>query len=203
MTPYHLPITNFDLPMPDLPLLPFKTPRAFAAWLKRNHARSPGLWLKLAKQGAHPSISYAEALEEALCWGWIDGQKKAFDDAWWLQKFTPRGPRSIWSQINRDKALALSAAGRMQPPGLAAIAAAQKSGRWEAAYAGQRTAALPADFQAELDRRPHAKAFYATLNSVNRYAITFRLGSAKKPETRARRTQQFLEMLEKGEKLIP
>jgi len=187
----------------ELPTLPFKTQRAFAAWLKKNHAASTGLWLKLAKKGTAASITYAEALEEALCYGWIDGQKKPFDAEWWLQKFTPRGPRSIWSQINRDKVLALQAAGRLQPAGLAAIEAAQKNGRWEAAYEGQRTAELPADFQAELDRRPQAKAFYATLNSANRYAIKFRLQNAKKPETRARRLQQFLEMLEKGEKLHP
>ena len=187
----------------ELPILPFKTQRAFGAWLKKNHAASSGLWLKIAKAGAYPSITYAEALEEALCYGWIDGQKKSFDAEWWLQKFTPRGPRSIWSQINRDKVLALIAAGRVQPAGLAAIEAAKKNGRWDAAYAGQRTAELPADFQAELDRRPQAKAFYATLNSANRFAIMFRLQSAKKPETRARRMQQFLEMLEKGEKLYP
>lgn len=189
--------------MPDLPILPFRTPRAFAAWLKKNHAAAPGLWLKLAKGGAHPSITYAQALDEALCYGWIDGQKKPFDDAWWLQKFTPRGPRSIWSQINRDKVLVLSASGRIQPAGLAAIEAAKKNGRWEAAYASQSTAELPADFQAELDRRPRAKAFYASLYSANRYAIKFRLHNAKKPETRARRMQQFLALLEKGEKLIP
>ena len=186
-----------------LPLLPFETPRAFGAWLKKNHASAPGLWLKFAKQGAHPSLTYAEALDEALCWGWIDGQKQSFDPDWWLQKFTPRRPRSQWSQINRAKALALIAAGRLQPAGLAAIEAAQQDGRWEAAYPGQRTATLPADFQAELDRRPQAKAFYATLNSVNRYAFAYRLGSAKKAATRARRFQQFLELLEKGEKLIP
>jgi uncharacterized protein YdeI (YjbR/CyaY-like superfamily) len=189
--------------MPDLPLLPFKTQRAFGSWLKKNHAQSPGLWLKLAKKGANPSVTYAQALEEALCYGWIDGQKNPFDEHWWLQKFTPRGPRSIWSKINRDKALALIAAGLMQPAGLAAIEAAKKNGRWEAAYDSQRTAALPDDFQAELDRRPKAKAFYATLNSVNRYAIIFRLSSAKKPETRARRMQQFIDMLENGEKLYP
>jgi len=187
----------------ELPILPFKTQRAFGAWLKKNHSEAPGLWLKLAKAGRGPSVSYAEALEEALCYGWIDGQKKAFDDDWWLQKFTPRGPRSIWSKVNRDKALALVSSGRMQPAGLAAIEAAKKNGRWDAAYDSQRTASLPADFQAELDRRPKAKAFYATLDSANRYAIHFRLHNAKKPETRARRMQQFLEMLEKGEKLHP
>jgi uncharacterized protein YdeI (YjbR/CyaY-like superfamily) len=187
----------------ELPILPFKTQRAFSAWLKKNHNRAPGVWLKIAKQGAHPSVSYAQALEEALCYGWIDGQKKGFDEAWWLQKFTPRGPRSLWSKINREKAQALLAAGRLQPAGLAAIEAAKKNGRWEAAYESQRTAELPADFQAELDKRPKASAFYATLNSANRYAIHFRLHNAKKPETRARRMQQFLDMLERGEKFFP
>src|SRR5437867_2437546 len=111
--------------MPDLPILPFKTQRAFGAWLKKNHAQAPGVWLKLAKKGASPSVTYPEALEEALCYGWIDGQKRPFDDAWWLQKFTPRGPRSIWSKINRDKAQALIAAGRLQPAGLAAVESAK------------------------------------------------------------------------------
>ena len=188
---------------PELPILPFKTQRAFGAWLKKNHATAPGLWLKIAKAGAHPTVTYGQALDEALCCGWIDGQKKPFDDEWWLQKFTPRGPRSIWSQINRDKVLALLAAGRLLPAGLAAIEAAKKNGRWEAAYESQRTAEPPADFQAELDRHPQAKAFYATLNSVNRYAIKFRLQSAKKPATRDRRMAHYLELLEKGEKLIP
>jgi uncharacterized protein YdeI (YjbR/CyaY-like superfamily) len=187
----------------DLPILPFKNQKVFGASLKKNHTQSAGVWLKLAKQGSSPSVTYAEALEEALCYGWIDGQKKGFDDGWWLQKFTQRGPRSIWSKINRDKALALISAGRVQPAGLAAIEAAKKNGRWEAAYDSQRTASLPADFQAELDQRPKAKAFYATLNSANRYAIHFRLHNAKKPETRARRMQQYLEMLEKGEKFFP
>src|SRR5438552_1332314 len=124
----------------ELPIQSVKTQSAFAAWLKKNHAAAPGLWLKIAKGGAAPSITYAQALDEALCYGWIDGQKKPFDSEWWLQKFTPRGPRSIWSQVNRDKVLALTAAGRVQPAGLAAIAAAKKNGRWEAAYESQRTA---------------------------------------------------------------
>src|SRR5690242_12050749 len=128
----------------DLPILPFKTQRAFGAWLKKNHAQSPGVWLKLAKQGSRASLTYAQALEEALCYGWIDGQKKAFDDEWWLQKFTPRGPRSLWSKINREKAQALLSAGRMQPAGLAAIETARQNGRWETAYESQRTASLPA-----------------------------------------------------------
>jgi uncharacterized protein YdeI (YjbR/CyaY-like superfamily) len=187
----------------ELPTLPFKNQRAFAAWLKKNHARAPGLWLKLAKKGFRPSVTYAEAVEEALCYGWIDGQGKRFDDAWWLQKFTPRTARSIWSKINRDKAQELIRAGRVQPAGLAAIEAAKQNGRWDAAYDSQRTASVPADFQAELDSHPKAQAFFATFNSANRYAITFRLQNAKKAETRARRIEQFIDMLEKGEKLHP
>lgn len=187
----------------DLPTLGFKTQRAWAAWLKKNHAQSAGLWLKIGKKGAGPSVTYAEALEEALCYGWIDGQKKPLDDAAWLQKFTPRGARSPWSRINRDKAEALIAAGRMQPAGLAAVEAARQNGRWAAAYDSQRTAVAPADFLAELERRPRAKAFYLTLNSANRYAIAYRLQDAKKPETRARRLQQFIDMLDRGEKLYP
>src|SRR5215831_20660177 len=136
--------------MTDLPTLSFKDPKAWAAWLKKNHAKAPGLWLKLAKKTDKPALTYAQALDEALCWGWIDGQKKPFDEAWWLQKFTPRGPRSVWSKINRDKAQALTAAGRMQPAGLAAVEAAKKNGRWEAAYESQRTAGVPADLQAAL-----------------------------------------------------
>jgi len=188
--------------MPELPILPFETEKAWAAWLKRNHATSPGLWLKLDKK-TPGALRYAQALDEALCWGWIDGQKRAFDERWWLQKFTPRGPRSLWSRLNRDKAQALIAAGRMQPAGLAAIEAAQHNGQWQRAYDSARTAALPDDLAAALEQHPRAKAFYATLNSANRYALTFRLQNAKKPETRARRLSQFIEMLEKGEKLHP
>ena len=189
--------------MPDLPILPFKDAAAWAKWLKQNHAKAAGLWLKLAKKSDKPALTYAQALDEALCWGWIDGQKKSFDEAWWLQKFTPRGPRSVWSKINRDKVQALITAERMQPAGLAAIEAARANGQWAAAYDSQRTAMLPEDLQAELDRHPQAKAFFATLNSANRYAITYRLQNAKKPETRARRLAQFIAMLEKGEKLHP
>ncbi len=189
--------------MADLPILAFKNQAAWAAWLKKNHTQAPGLWLKIGKKNGSPSVTYAEAVEEALCYGWIDGQKKPFDDAWWLQKFSPRGPRSPWSKINRDKAEALILAGRVQPAGLRAIEAARQNGRWDAAYASQRSAVAPADFLAELDRHPRAKAFYATLNSANRYALTYRVEDAKKPETRARRIQQFIAMLEKGEKLHP
>ena len=187
---------------PDQPVMQFKTKKAWAAWLEKNHATSPGVWLKLAKKGSGmPTVSYPEALEVALCYGWIDGQKAGFDDSFWLQKFTPRGPRSIWSKINRDKAEALIASGEMKPAGLAAIERAKEKGQWDAAYDSQSRAEVPDDLQAALDRSPEAKAFFATLNSVNRYAILFRIHNAKKPETRARRIQQFVAMLERHEKI--
>jgi uncharacterized protein YdeI (YjbR/CyaY-like superfamily) len=187
----------------EQPILSFKNQRAWAAWLKTNHTTAPGVWLKFAKKGAGPSLTYAQAVEEALCYGWIDGQAKSLDGTAWLQRFTPRRARSPWSKINREKAEALLDAGRVQPAGLAAIEAARQDGRWDAAYDSPRTATVPEDFLAELDRRPQAKAFFASLNSANRYAITYRLQNAKKPETRARRMQQFLEMLERGEKFHP
>lgn len=186
----------------DLPMVPFKDEKSWSAWLEKNHASSPGVWLKLAKKGSGiQSVSYPEALEAALCYGWIDGQKKPFDESWWLQKFTPRGPKSLWSKINREKAEALIQSGEMQPAGLKAIELAKKDGRWESAYASQSKAEVPSDFQAELDRNPKAKAFFATLESYNRYAILFRIHTAKKTETRAKRIQQFIGMLERGEKV--
>ncbi len=186
----------------DLPVLPFKDKKAWSAWLAKNHAKSPGVWLKLAKKDSHvQSVTYPEALEAALCYGWIDGQKQAHDESFWLQKFTPRGPRSIWSKINREKAEALIASGEMKPSGLAAIERAKENGQWEKAYESQSRASVPDDLQAALDRNPKAKAFFATLNSVNRYAIVFRIHNAKKPETRARRIQQFVAMLERHEKI--
>jgi uncharacterized protein YdeI (YjbR/CyaY-like superfamily) len=186
----------------ELPIKLFKTPAAWSAWLARHHARSPGLWLRLAKLNSGlTSVTYPQALDAALCYGWIDGQKKRYDEQSWLQKFTPRGPRSLWSQINRDKANALIASGRMQPAGLAAIQRAQQNGQWEAAYAGQKTMTVPDDLLAALAARPAAQAFFATLNSTNRYAILFRLQTAKKPETRARRLAQFIDLLEKQETL--
>lgn len=186
----------------ELPIQLFKTPAAWSAWLAKNHAKSPGLWLRLAKLNSGlASVTYPQALDAALCYGWIDGQKKRYDEQSWLQKFTPRGPRSLWSQINRDKANALIASGHMQPAGLAAIERAKQNGQWEAAYAGQKTMTVPDDLLAALEARPAAKAFFATLNSTNRYAILFRLQTAKKPETRARRLAQFIEMLEKQETL--
>jgi len=188
----------------DLPILSFASKKKWADWLARQHDKSSGVWLKLAKKGSEiPSVTYDEALEVALCYGWIDGQKKGFDDKYWLQKFTPRGARSIWSKINTQKAEKLIKSGEMKPAGLQAIEAAKQDGRWDAAYESQKTISVPDDFQAALDKNPKAKAFFVTLNSVNRYAILFRIHNAKKAETRAKRIQQFVGMLEKGEKLHP
>lgn len=186
----------------DLPILLFAAPADLEEWLEANAATSPGLWLKIAKKGApEPSVTYAEALELALCFGWIDSQKRGFDDTHFLQRFTPRRPRGRWSKINREKAEALEAAGALRPAGAAEVAAAKADGRWEAAYEGQRTAAVPEDLQRELDADPVAAAAFADLDSANRYAITYRLAEAKKPETRERRLRKFLAMLERGEKL--
>jgi uncharacterized protein YdeI (YjbR/CyaY-like superfamily) len=185
----------------EMPTLSFATARAFEAWLAKHHGSSKGLWLKLGKKGGPPSVTYQEALDVALCHGWIDGQKKALDEQWWLQKFVPRGPRSIWSRINTGKAEALIAAGKMKPAGLAAIEAARKDGRWAAAYDSPRTSAIPEDFQAALDRSSRAKKMWATLNAANRYAVLFRIQTAKKPETRARRIADLTAMLARGEKL--
>jgi uncharacterized protein YdeI (YjbR/CyaY-like superfamily) len=187
-----------------LPIKGFRDEAAFAAWLSRNHATSTGLWLKIAKTGNRTStLTYAQALEIALCQGWIDGQKAPLDAAWYLQRFTPRGARSKWSRLNCEKAQKLIAARRMQPAGLAAIEAAQRDGRWERAYEPQSRAEIPADLKAELDARPTAAAFFASLDRHNRYAILYRLGSVKKPQTRSRRLRQFVDMLERKEKIYP
>ena len=148
-------------------------------------------------------MTYDEALDVALCHGWIDGQKKGFDDKYWLQKFTPRGAKSIWSKINTLKAEKLIASGEMKPAGLKAIELAKQDGRWEAAYDSQKKISIPDDFESALNKNKKAKSFFATLNSVNRYAILFRIQTAKKAETRTKRIQQFVEMLERNEKLYP
>jgi uncharacterized protein YdeI (YjbR/CyaY-like superfamily) len=186
----------------DLPVLAFADQAAFADWLAREHASSPGLWLKIAKKGAPaPSCGYAEAVEVALRFGWIDGQKRGLDEHHWLQRFTPRRPRSPWSQINREKAEALIAAGAMAPAGLAEVERARADGRWERAYAGQRTAQVAPDLRAALDAEPAAAAFFDQLDAANRYAIVWRVEEAKRPETRARRIEKFVRMLAAGEKL--
>jgi uncharacterized protein YdeI (YjbR/CyaY-like superfamily) len=186
----------------DLPILLFASPAELEAWLDDNHADAQGVWLKIAKKGSGvASVTYAEALELALCFGWIDSQKRGFDERHFLQRFTPRRPRGKWSQINREKAEGLIAAGAMRPAGLAEVEAAKADGRWEAAYAGQRTAEVPADLQRELDGNEAARTFFAALDSANRYAILYRLEEAKRPETRERRLRKFVGMLERGEKI--
>lgn len=183
-------------PAPSL----FRNAKAFETWLKKHHASSDGLWLQIAKRGAdEPSVTYAEAVEIALCWGWIDGQKKGLDDQHFLQRFTPRRARSVWSKVNVEKVAALIAAGRMQAPGLAQVDAAKADGRWARAYDGARTSVVPDDLQAALDAQPPAKAFFATLNASNRYAVLWRIQTAVKPETRARRIEQLVDMLARGE----
>ena len=186
----------------NIPVRLFKSWEDWTRWLDKNHAKSAGVWMQIAKNtGDLKSVSYAEALEIALCYGWIDGQKRSYDDSSWLQKFTPRGPRSIWSKINKAKAEKLIKSGQMKPAGLAAIERAKQTGQWDAAYDSHSTATVPDDFQAALNQNPKAKAFFATLDSTNRYAMLFRLQTAKKPETRARRIEQFIHMLEKHEKI--
>jgi uncharacterized protein YdeI (YjbR/CyaY-like superfamily) len=165
----------------------FRNAKAFETWLKKHHASCDGLWLQIAKKGAdEPSVTYAEAVEVALCWGWIDGQKKGLDDQHFLQRFTPRRARSIWSKINVDKVAAL-------------IEAAKADGRWAQAYDGAKTATTPDDLQAALDANPDAKKFFATVNASNRYAVLWRVQTAVKPETRARRIAQLVDMLARGE----
>ena len=186
-------------PSPIEPTL-FRNAKAFEAWLKKHHATSEGLWLQIAKKGADtPSVTYPEAVEIALCWGWIDGQKKGLDDQHFLQRFTPRRARSIWSKINVAKVAALVEAGRMQAAGQAQVDLAKADGRWELAYDGARTSTVPDDLRAALDASPKAKAFFATINATNRYAVLWRVHTAVKPETRARRIEQLVDMLARGE----
>ena len=181
-------------------MLAFESDAHWEAWLEEHHATSDGVWVKIAKKASGiPTVAYPEVLDTALCFGWIDGQRKALDGEWFLQRFTPRRARSRWSQVNRNKVAALTKAGRMRPAGLAEVERAKADGRWDAAYASVRTMEVPDDLQRELDARPDAAAFFATLNSQNRYSILYRLHDAKRPETRARRLAKFVAMLEAGE----
>jgi len=190
------------MPSEDLPILPFASAAAWEAWLEAEHATAAGVWLRIAKKRSGiPTVTYAEALDAALCVGWIDGQRRAFDATWFVQRFTPRKRGSRWSKINTEHALRLIAAGRMRPAGLAQVEAARADGRWDAAYAGQASATVPDDLRAALDRNPDAAAFFATLRGANRYAILYRVQDAKRPETRARRIDRFVAMLARGETL--
>jgi uncharacterized protein YdeI (YjbR/CyaY-like superfamily) len=182
----------------------FPHQNAWIAWLAANHATSAGVWLRLAKKGSPiQSLSYAEALEAALCYGWIDAQKKGESEHAWLQRFTPRRRKSIWSKVNREKSTALIEAGRMQSAGLQQVERAKQDGRWDAAYDSPGNAEVPDDLQAALDRNARANAFFRTLDRANRYAILWRIQTAKKAETRARRVRQFVEMLDRHEKIHP
>ena len=182
--------------------LQFADQRAFEAWLRTHQADSDGVWLLLAKAGAPArTVTYAEAVEVALCHGWIDGQKKSRDDSHFLQRFTPRRARSPWSKINRTKVEALVASGRMQPAGQAEIDRAKADGHWDTAYDGARTSTVPADLQAALQAQPGANAFFATLDAANRYAVLWRVQTASKPATRARRIEKLVAMLARGEKI--
>ena len=182
----------------------FRTAAAFQTWLAKNHSASPGLWIRFAKKASGvKSITYPEALDIALCFGWIDGLRKREDDTYFLQRFTPRTKRSIWSKINRGKVATLTESGRMHAAGLAEVERAKADGRWESAYDSVKNATVPDDLQQFLEKHPRAKKFFESLSSQNRYAILFRLGTAKRPETRAKRFAQFTEMLKKGETLHP
>jgi uncharacterized protein YdeI (YjbR/CyaY-like superfamily) len=188
----------------DLPQLPFSSREAWAAWLEEHHGDQDGVWMKLAKKSSGvESVSYADAVEVALCYGWIDGQADSFDDDHWLQRFTPRTPRSKWSRINREKAMQLIETGAMKPAGLREIERAKADGRWAAAYEPPSTAAIPDDLQGELAKSDRAREFFATLDSRNRYAILHRIQDAKRPETRARRIAKYVAMLNEGKKIYP
>lgn len=188
--------------MPEQPIIAFATAAKFRQWLTRHHADHPGIWIQITKKASGiPTVTYAEALDEALCLGWIDGQKKASDEKTFLQKFTRRGKRSFWSKINVGHVARLEKEGRMKPAGLAAVDAAKADGRWEAAYHSFSTAEMPEDFLNALAQEPKAKAFYETLNKTQRYGFYFRINTAKKTETRRKRIADFEAMLKRGEKL--
>src|SRR5215475_6195950 len=183
-----------ELDVGGQPVIGFATVAECESWFERHHADHRGFWLKIGKAGGPRSVTYAEALQIALCFGWIDGQKRGLDDQHWLQRFTPRGSRGKWSQINRDKAESLIASGAMRPAGLREVERARADGRWAAAYESQGNATVPADLAEALAADPEAAAFFATLSSVNRYAILYRVHDAKRPETRARRIETFVAM---------
>jgi uncharacterized protein YdeI (YjbR/CyaY-like superfamily) len=188
----------------DLPILLFDNQQGLEAWLKLNHTDSNGIWIKIAKKGSDcTSIDYAGAVESALCYGWIDSQAASLDEQYYLQKFSPRKPRSKWSKLNTQKAEALIASGRMQPSGYRQVELAKADGRWEAAYDPQSQISIPLDFQNALDGNLKAMEFFSTLNSQNRNAILHRLQDAKNPETRSTRIKKFIGMLENNKKIYP
>lgn len=187
-----------------LPIELFASQDAWEHWLDTYHERLHGIWVKISKKASETTtVTYSEALDVALCYGWIDGQKKSYDQDMWLQKFTPRRPNSGWSKVNVDKVTQLVASGKMKPSGMKEVSAAKEDGRWDAAYESQRNFTVPEDFQHELEKTPQAKAFFETLNRQNRYAIYYRIQTAKKPETRKARVDKFIEMLANNQKLHP
>jgi uncharacterized protein YdeI (YjbR/CyaY-like superfamily) len=189
---------------PELPIMPFASREAWEAWLEEEHATSDGLWLKIAKKGSGiETVTFAEALDAALCYGWIDSQRGGFDERFFLQRFTPRKPRSEWSQVNREKVAKLMEAGRMRPAGLREVERAKADSRWNAAYEPQSAATVPEDLRLELEKNEGAREFFETLDRANRYAILHRIRDAKKPETRARHIAHYVEMLAEGKKLCP
>jgi uncharacterized protein YdeI (YjbR/CyaY-like superfamily) len=192
------------MPPDDLPVLPFASAAEWETWLEDNHAEAPGVWLKIAKKASGiATVNAAEAIDVALCFGWIDGQRGRFDDQWFIQRFTPRRARSRWSQINREKVEQLTAAGRMRPAGLREVERAQADGRWDAAYPPASRMTVPDDLRAALDASPAAAEQFATLDSANRYAVLYRIWDAKRPATRAKRIEQFVAMLARGERIHP
>jgi len=192
------------VPAGELPVLPFPTSESWDEWLAEHHESSDGLWVKIAKKATGiETVAYPEVLEIALSYGWIDGQRRALDETWFLQKFTPRRARSRWSRINRDKAIELIDSGRMKPAGVREVERAKADGRWDAAYASPSNIELPDDLERELEADPAAREFFESLDSQNRYAILYRLHDAKRPETRARRLEQYVTMLKEGRKLHP
>lgn len=186
----------------DLPVKPFKDSAAWEKWLDANHAKSPGIWLRFAKKASGiPSVDYPQALDVALCYGWIDGQRRSVDAESFLQRFTPRGPRSPWSKVNTQKVAVLIDVGRMRAAGHAAIEAAKASGRWESAYQPWSNPDIPPELQAGLAKNKKAKAFFETLKGRDRYSVIFRVQTAKKPETKAKRVADFVARLARGETL--
>lgn len=193
-----------DAMVDELPVVLFKDQREWEEWLTENHTEQGGLWIRIAKKNSGiESLTYAEALDVALCWGWIDGLKRSWDEVSWIQKFTPRRKRSMWSKVNQGKVEALIAGGRMRPPGLAEIERAKEDGRWDAAYESFSNAEPSEEFQAALDASPKASRFFETLNRQNRYAFIVRVQMARRPETRTRKIAEFIAMMERGEKLYP
>lgn len=183
-------------------MMAFPTQAKFRAWLDKNHAKAPEIWVKFAKKGSGiKSVNYQDAVEVALCYGWIDGLVRKLDDDYYVQRFTPRRPKSKWSKINRAKVEQLIKAGKMKPAGFAEVERAKADGRWNAAYASPSTMDVPDDLRRELEKNPRARGFFETLNKSNRYAVLYQIHDAKRPETRARRIKKFVEMFDEGKKL--